>query len=112
MNMKTFKDVNDGDTVYFFKLDDWTGPSDDIKTGTIVESKLYPEDIKYIKVMTTNKFIFEFEVDITVTNDIDNGFIITTTLDEAKSLYKQYIEQFIEMHHEAMYRLKERLNVL
>jgi hypothetical protein len=62
--------------------------------------------------MTTNKFTFEFEVDITDTNDIDNGFIITTTLNEAKSLYKQYIEQFIEMHHGAMDRLKERLNSL
>lgn len=118
--MKTFEELNVGDTIYYYTKRDWKGPSD-VKGYTLIqpicnrqwspitEVEIYYEGDEY------GNWYETLECDSRETSDtvvLDKGYgeltiKVFTNFDEAKKSREEYIHRLIKSHEESIAKLKE-----
>lgn len=120
--MKTFEELNIGDTIYYYTKFDWKGPSL-VKGYTLVqpvcnsewtpvtEIDFYYEGDNYGNWYET---IYCDSGDTSDTIELERGYgditiKVFTSLEEAEESRKDYIHRLIQSHEESIVKLKEML---
>lgn len=118
--VKTFEELNVGDTIYYYTKRAWKGPSD-VKSYTLVqpicdrywtpitEVDIYYEGDEYGNWYETIECNSKDTSDTVV---LDKGYgeltiKVFTTLEEAEKSRMEYIHRLIKSHEESIIKLKE-----
>lgn len=115
---KTFKQLKTGDKIYKFCVENWNGPVDEIIELDIDYIGGYASDIMNIVGEITGPD-FKYSEDVYVEADVScdsneesdiQTCYYTTTMEEAKILYREKLLQFIASHTETLKKLVNRLD--
>lgn len=118
--MKTFEELNVGDTIYYYTKRDWNGPSD-VKGYTLIQpicnrewSPITEVDICYEDDECGNWYE-TIKCNSKETSDtvvLEKGYgeptiKVFTNLEETKESREKYIHRLIKSHEESIIKLKE-----